>query len=276
MSKNRSKKTSNTTNNKATPENKETTVKENEVISSSDSSEVSEEKVIEAEDKPAEKKVNEPEEKSEEKTEEKSDGKTDEPEEKVNVAATEFILNEAEKPTIINNKHTKKSSEAKKTVENQYQKNTLNSGINNKTFFIKYAYFLGVLVVVFGILIYSVVLSRRSWVNNLRTSVEKVLNENEPDMWAVGKVRNIENPFSLNCVCYESRYKKTGENFTVVLIRVSTLYGPLPAVFLYDDNENVSFVGYSSLHGRISNQIKNHPSDKRINYWKKKIPEIIR
>lgn len=196
--------------------------------------------------------------------------------EKVNVAATEFIFNEAEAPSKTNNKNIKKSLDTKRAVENTSQKNTLNGGIDNKTFFIKYAYFLGVLLVVFGILIYSVVLSRRSWINNLRTSVEKVLNESEPEMWAVGKVHNIENPFSLNCVCYETRYKKTGENYMAVLIRVSTLYGPLPAVFICNEQNEVTFVGYSSLHGRIAEQIKNHPSDKRITYWKKRIPEIIR
>ena len=51
--------------------------------------------------------------------------------------------------------------------------------ITNKKFFTNYAFFLLILLVVFGILIYPAIVSKKSWNNNLRVSVQKVLNEYE-------------------------------------------------------------------------------------------------
>ena len=41
-----------------------------------------------------------------------------------------------------------------------------------------------------------------------------------------------------------------------------------------EENE-VTFVGYSSLNGRIKEKI-NKTNDNRIRYWKNKIPQILK
>ena len=60
-----------------------------------------------------------------------------------------------------------------------------------------------------------------------------------------------------------------------MILRTQTLYGPLPGVFLIDSEENVEFVGFASLHGRIAEQIKNNAKSERIHFWKEKIPYIL-
>lgn len=144
-----------------------------------------------------------------------------------------------------------------------------------KTFFINYGIYIGILVILFGILIYPIKVAQKSWQKNLKSNVEFVLDESEPNSWTVGNSIKIKNPFSMTAACYEARNRKSGDTYKCIIIRVQTFYGPIPAVFTIDKENNVEFVGYSSLHGRISEQIISNKTNKRINYWKNKIPSII-
>ena len=58
--------------------------------------------------------------------------------------------------------------------------------INNKNFFKNYAFFILILLVIFVILSYTVVLSRKAWNKNLSTAVQKVLDDNELAQWIEG------------------------------------------------------------------------------------------
>lgn len=144
-----------------------------------------------------------------------------------------------------------------------------------KKFFINFGIFVGFIVVTFVILIYSVRLSKKSWQKNLKVSIENVLDEKEANTWTVGNFIQINNSFSLSAACYEAQNRRTGEVSKVLILRVYTYYGPLPAVFLIDKDKEVQFVGYSSVHGRVALQLTNKLSDKRIEFWKKKILEIL-
>lgn len=144
-----------------------------------------------------------------------------------------------------------------------------------KKFFINFGIFVGFITVTFGILFYSVFLSRKSWQKNLSTSIEKVLDENEANTWTLGNFIPINNSFTLSAACYEVQNRKSGEIRKAVIIRIYTYYGPLPAVFLVDKNNNVDFVGYASVHGRVAVQLTNKMSDKRIEYWKNRLIQIL-
>lgn len=147
--------------------------------------------------------------------------------------------------------------------------------ISYSNFFKNYGIFISILIVIFGILIYFSIISQKSWKNNLKTSIETVLNEIDEDSWTLGNNYKINNPLSLLSALYDAKNKKNGENYKAMIIRVQTFYGPLPAVFIIDKDNNVTFKGYASLHGRVANQIKDNNSNKRINYWKEKIPTLI-
>lgn len=147
--------------------------------------------------------------------------------------------------------------------------------VSNKEFFTRYGIFAGFLAVVFGLLVYVTLSSRKSWNNNLKVAVEKVLDDVNPNQWSVGNNVPIKNPMKMNASCYEARNIKDGTLQKAVILRTATLYGPQAAVFLYDDNNVVTFVGYSSLHGRINEEINYALNDKRIEYWQKKLPEIL-
>ena len=148
--------------------------------------------------------------------------------------------------------------------------------INNKTFFKNYAFFLVILLVIFSILSYSIVLSRKSWNKNLGVSVQKVLEEYEPSTWSIEAPIQIKTSIAVNSAAYQIRNKKDGTVAKAVIVRITTFYGPLPAVYIYKEGQKTDFIGYASLHGRINELLKNNKSDKRREYWQSKIPEILK
>ena len=147
--------------------------------------------------------------------------------------------------------------------------------ITNKKFFINYAIFTLFLLIVFGILSYSIILSRKSFSKNLSVSVQKVLDEYQKGKWAVMDNVPINKPISFNSAAYEVRCNQDNTLAKAVIIRVTTFYGPLPAVFIYHQNKSVEFAGYASLHGRIGLALNSGYPDKRLEYWYKKVPEIL-
>lgn len=147
--------------------------------------------------------------------------------------------------------------------------------ITNKSFFRNYAFFLLLLFIVFGILTYLTVVSKKSWTNYLSVSVQKTLDEYEPDTWKVMDPIEINKPVSVNCAAYKVMNNRNKQEATAVIIRITTFYGPLPGVFIQTQEGKTIFAGYSSLHGRIKTQISSTRSDKRREYWQSKIPEII-
>ena len=74
--------------------------------------------------------------------------------------------------------------------------------ITNKKFFTNYAFFLLIILFVFGILIYPVIASRKSWSKNLGNSVQRVLDEFEKDRYKVTGHLDIEKPITTSCSAY--------------------------------------------------------------------------
>lgn len=147
--------------------------------------------------------------------------------------------------------------------------------INTKEFFIKYGILSGIIAGILLILIYTTLVSHSHWDNNLKYSCEKVLEENEKGVWAVGSPIEIKNPVQMKSGCYGARNRKNGEMFYVFITRVPTYYGPMGAVFTCSLDGEVTFHGYSSLHGRILNQINQTKNDIRLKQIMERIPEMI-
>ncbi|MCQ2585508.1 MAG: hypothetical protein MJ185_07950 [Treponema sp.] len=147
--------------------------------------------------------------------------------------------------------------------------------INSKEFFIKYGILSGILAGILLILIYTTLISHSSWNNNLKYSCEKVLEENESGVWSVGSPIEIKSPVSMKSGCFGARNRTNGEMFYVYITRVPTFYGPLGAVFTCSLDGQVTFHGYSSLHGRILTQINNSKYDIRLKRIMERIPDIV-
>lgn len=148
------------------------------------------------------------------------------------------------------------------------------NNISSKDFFRNYGLMIFLVIVIIGILIPMTFLSNGSWTKGLRVSVENVLNETDSD-WIVNDNIEITSPMTTNAAAYKVFNSKTKEEAEAVILRITTLYGPQAAVFVYHQDETVTFQGYSSLHGRIAKQISQRGFDKRVDYWQQKVPEIL-
>ncbi len=148
--------------------------------------------------------------------------------------------------------------------------------ISYKNFFINYAIFILIVAAVFGILIYVIKVSQKSWEKNLKSAIEYTLAETEPDTWELGKSIPIDSPITTGAAAFEARNKKSGENCKFVIIRLQTFYGPHAGIYLVQNEENISFKGYSSLHGRCSTQLQYSFNGRRVEYWNKRIKEVLK
>ena len=148
--------------------------------------------------------------------------------------------------------------------------------ISYKNFFINYAIFTLITAAVFGILIYTIKVSQKSWDQNLKAVIENTLAETEPDTWEIGKGVNINNPIGAGASCYDARNKKNGENYKIAIIRLQTFYGPQAGIYIIDKEAKATFKGYSTLHGRCAFQLSKSFTGRRVEYWKLRLEEIFK
>ncbi|MBQ9238309.1 MAG: hypothetical protein IJ191_03215 [Treponema sp.] len=118
-------------------------------------------------------------------------------------------------------------------------------------------------------------LSQSSWQNKLRLRVQATLDEASFGEWMVGRFVPIAAPLSLQAACYAIYTGAEPSGHYALIIRIQTIYGPLPAVFRYHRDEGATFVAFSNVHGRIAETVKNNPGDARILYWTRRIPELF-
>lgn len=152
----------------------------------------------------------------------------------------------------------------------------MKQNISYKTFSINYLIYVLITTVLFLLLVYTVKVSRKYWDKNLKATVENFFEENEKDTWLLENACLIENPLITSAACYDVRNKKNGEYYKAVIIRIQTFYGPIPGVFIVDKENNVDFKGYAIIHGRVGTSLKNRSNSKRVEYWKYRIPDMIK
>lgn len=117
--------------------------------------------------------------------------------------------------------------------------------------------------------------SGKKWRTGLEESVQAVLDEKYPGKWRILGFKEIQNPFSASAACYEIQSTENAAKSNAVILRTQTLYGPFPAVFIYDGKSSPEFVGYSGVHGKVRPLMEERPTDIFISRWAGKIPEII-
>ena len=166
---------------------------------------------------------------------------------------------------------------SKMNSQNQMQKKELTSEQKEKITLLKqYGLFLAIIIVIFGIIFSSALFSRNSWKEGLKNQVESVLLEQKKD-YTVGDFMQLQSPFSTSCAVYNINQKgKKNTNKYAVIIRLTTLYGQIPAIYIYDSKESdVSFLKMLTLNGASEKQIVDISKHMQISFWAKRIPSII-
>lgn len=149
------------------------------------------------------------------------------------------------------------------------------NNISTKEFVRNYGILVLLTISIIVVLIPLTFAANKSWEKGLKTSVDRVINE-ENNSWVIGDNIEITSPMTTNAAAYKINNIENGEEAEAVILRMNSLYGPQAVVFIYHiETETVDFAGYSSIHGRIENQLKNKPYDKRLEYWQNAVPAIL-
>src|SRR5574344_513710 len=128
-----------------------------------------------------------------------------------------------------------------------------------------------------GILIPFILLNKKVWNEELAKQVQTIIDKSKPSSYTVDKPLQIDSLFSTSAAAYSLKAAKNGVKTPAygIILRIPTLYGPQPGVFLYTENEETVFLGFSIPEGKVTENLSQYSTDARINYWCKKIPSII-
>lgn len=149
------------------------------------------------------------------------------------------------------------------------------NNINSKEFFRSFVIFFGMIVVFFFVLFGIIKMTSTRPAEELKKSVQALLDEKYDGEWIVQESKDVSSPFKLSSSIFLIENSKTHQHSYAVLLRIATLYGPYPAVFIYNQGKKTVFVGYTSVQGRIKNLLEYDNSNNRIRYWLEKVPEIV-
>lgn len=118
----------------------------------------------------------------------------------------------------------------------------------------------------------------------LKKGVQAVVGEE----WQAGREVKIQSPLAASASAFALSYNgkegeesgKTEEIFAVVM-RVETLFGPMPCVYVcsaLQEDSPAEFVGVLSLHGTVSELLKNRANERgthSIDYWARRVPLMV-
>ena len=129
-------------------------------------------------------------------------------------------------------------------------------------------FFLIVLVILSLVTIFS---KRRREVL-LKQKIESVFSDEQKEKWTLGSAQKINVPMGVDSACFRLNGSPE-KNAYAFVIRVQTLYGPYPAVFVYEEGQGVSFVGVINLNGRVRSLVLE--TDASIQYWIRQLPYMV-
>ena len=137
-----------------------------------------------------------------------------------------------------------------------------------------YGIFLGLLIFMFAVLFALTIFSRRNWEDGLKAQVSAVLEREMPSEYDVGRFEMIDSPLATSAACYHVLAKSDGKAKFAAIIRIATIYGPEPGVFLIDEN-GASFVGFALLDSEASERIEQAAEKSQLLYWKTELSRIF-
>jgi hypothetical protein len=129
---------------------------------------------------------------------------------------------------------------------------------NGKKFFKSYLIFLGILTALALVTFFFVFFSRSSWERGLKTQIQMVLDSAYPDAYLAGRCLMPGSSTVAVALLVEVQPKQ-GMPFEkahyALIVRMATIYGVIPAVFLYEAGGEVVFAGLSSFPDRFHGEI---------------------
>lgn len=138
----------------------------------------------------------------------------------------------------------------------------------------EYGIFAGCIVLLAIVLSVAAIFTKGAGQAGIKTEIARVLEEAEPGVWHIGDFVDFAVPVSSSAACFS--VKGGSGNAYTCIVRMETIYGPLPAVFISDGKHTARFIGIAGLHGRVYDAIESSGAKSQIRYWAERIPVLIR
>lgn len=142
---------------------------------------------------------------------------------------------------------------------------------------VSFSIFFGIVFFLTVILVTFTLLSRNSWKSGLALEMQLVLDSYQETKFTVNKNLPVESTLSSSVAVYSllKRDVRKDEKYYGVIVRMPSILGPLPAVFVYSEAAGVSFAGYAIDNGKASATVAMPLENTVMRYWEDMIPKII-
>lgn len=140
-----------------------------------------------------------------------------------------------------------------------------------------FSVFFGIIFGMCVILVVFTLLARNSWRAGLAVEVQKVLDSYSEAQFTVGKYVDLNSNLSTGTAVYSLIKKDShkASKYYGVIVRIPSILGPVPAVFIYSQENGVTFAGYAVDNGRAEITVSMPIISNVMNYWEAMIPKII-
>lgn len=140
-----------------------------------------------------------------------------------------------------------------------------------------FATLFGIIVGITAILVTVTLLARSSWKTTLAKDVQIVLDGYSAGEYSVGEYLETDSNIATSSAVYSliKKDNRRNEKYYGVIVRIPSILGPVPAVFICRENEDVVFAGYALDTGKAQNTIKLALSNSVMRYWENMIPKIL-
>lgn len=122
-------------------------------------------------------------------------------------------------------------------------------------------------------------LSQAHFYQGLSQEVLKVLNKEAMDegkvQYSISKNLRIPYAFSTSAALFEVKDSVNIKTSYALILRVNTIFGQFPALFLYNKEAGISFLSCLCIEGRMQEMLNEKISLLEKSYWQRRAHDII-
>ncbi|MDE6774351.1 MAG: hypothetical protein K2J14_06970 [Treponemataceae bacterium] len=140
----------------------------------------------------------------------------------------------------------------------------------------KYGIFFGIMAGMTAVVLCVSLLAHGSWRHGLAQTAQTTLDTYFPGAYVVGDFLEIKSTMTTSAAVFAVRRADVAERpVCCVIVRIPTVAGALPALFLYEPRDGVQFVGYALDLGKAAHVLNRTVQGSTIAYWQKRIPLML-
>lgn len=151
-----------------------------------------------------------------------------------------------------------------------------NKNVLSSQKFKKASIFAALALIIFCLLVLMTLATKNSWKFYLGKAVENTLFENDETSYKIGDYICVNTGLASSTAIFELNKNSFNDgSYYAVIIKITTMYGPLPAVFIYEKNTGAQFIDFILAQGKVKEQILHTSQNSQIAYWANRIPGIV-